>query len=170
MCRSCGCGGEDQASPICRRPSQEHHVHGANNDATATLTNISGPTAAISSTAMTIIRCALFGAAAGTVVIELNARVWPATTRRRPVTGAWFQDHRITALNLMTRPGPARPRFLERSITLLKIAQTAVCCWKATKATDYQARGCEAAGAAAVQINRPGLHLDAEMWRAALPN
>jgi hydrogenase nickel incorporation protein HypB len=80
---------------------------------------------------------------------------------------AFFAQHQITALNLMSSPGAGKTTLLERTIRELGRPMFVI---EGDQETEADAERIRAAGARAVQVNTgTGCHLDAAMVERALP-
>jgi hydrogenase nickel incorporation protein HypB len=81
---------------------------------------------------------------------------------------AWFQDHHILALNLVSSPGAGKTALLTRTITDLK-SQLGIHVIEGDQATANDAERIRATGCNVVQINTgTGCHLDAAMIELGL--
>ncbi|GDY28752.1 hydrogenase nickel incorporation protein HypB [Gandjariella thermophila] len=82
---------------------------------------------------------------------------------------AWFAEHGVLAVNLMSSPGAGKTTLLERMVTDLG-GELAISVAEGDQATRIDADRIRAAGGNVVQINTgTGCHLDAEMLAGALP-
>ena len=81
---------------------------------------------------------------------------------------AFFAEHSILALNLVSSPGSGKTTLLVRTLSLLK-GQMALAVIEGDQQTDNDAERIRATGVQAIQINTgKGCHLDAEMVGHAL--
>ena len=79
----------------------------------------------------------------------------------------WFDQHGITALNLMSSPGSGKTSLLERTIAELGETKS-VCVIEGDQETTFDAERIRQAGARAVQVNTgAGCHLDSSMVQKA---
>lgn len=82
---------------------------------------------------------------------------------------AFFQEHGITVINVMSAPGSGKTTLLARTIADLR-GRVPISVIEGDQRTSFDAERIREAGAAAVQINTGrGCHLDARMVERALP-
>ena len=81
---------------------------------------------------------------------------------------AWFDEHGVFALNLVSSPGSGKTTLLVRTIELLK-AEVAISVVEGDQQTSNDAERIRATGVAALQINTgKGCHLDGHMVGQAM--
>ena len=92
-------------------------------------------------------------------VISLGPRTDPAAARNR----AWFAEHSILAVNLVSAPGAGKTRLLERTVRDLG-QELAIAVIEADQAGRSDCDRLRAAGGAAIQLNTGAqCHLEADM-------
>jgi len=162
MCTTCGCGSDDtlingiavsrrnhkrsknqdggaaSSGRLLFRPPQQHHHHDP------------APTAAT------------------TRRIQIEQNILAKNDALAAVNRAFFAEHNILALNLVSSPGSGKTTLLVRTLSLLK-GQVALAVIEGDQQTDFDAERIRATGVTAIQINTgKGCHLDAEMVGHAL--
>ncbi|ODR99408.1 hydrogenase nickel incorporation protein HypB [Methyloceanibacter methanicus] len=96
-------------------------------------------------------------------VVALEARILAKNDAAAAKNRAWFADHRILALNLVSSPGAGKTTLLERTIKDMKDALP-LFVLEGDQATANDGLRIRAAGAPAVQVNTgTGCHLEADM-------
>jgi hydrogenase nickel incorporation protein HypB len=114
--------------------------------------------------------CGTCGCDAGesrTVLLEQD--VLAKNDRLAERNRAWFAEHGVLAVNLMSSPGAGKTTLLERTVAERPGGLT-VSVAEGDQATRLDADRIRAAGGNVVQINTgAGCHLDAEMLAGALP-
>jgi hydrogenase nickel incorporation protein HypB len=100
--------------------------------------------------------------------VELEARILEKNDLLAARNRAWFAEHGITALNLLSSPGAGKTTLLERTILDLR-GELPLFVIEGDQATTNDGERIRAAGAPVVQINTgAGCHLEADMVAAGL--
>jgi hydrogenase nickel incorporation protein HypB len=99
----------------------------------------------------------------GLQTVDIGARVLAKNDALAASNRAWFSQHQILALNLMSAPGAGKTTLLERTIRDLK-TELLLYVLEGDQATTNDADRIRRAGANVVQVNTgTGCHLDAHM-------
>lgn len=100
--------------------------------------------------------------------VELEARILAKNNALAERNRAWFTEHGILALNLVSSPGAGKTTLLERTIRDLR-HELPLFVIEGDQATANDGERIRAAGAPVVQINTgSGCHLEADMVAAGL--
>jgi hydrogenase nickel incorporation protein HypB len=103
-----------------------------------------------------------------TASIHLGEAVFAKNDRLAAVNRAWFAEHDITALNLVSSPGAGKTTLLERTIRDLG-GEIVIEVIEGDQETLHDAERIQATGAKTVQINTgTGCHLEADMLKHGL--
>ncbi len=104
----------------------------------------------------------------GTRTLQLEQDILAKNDRLAQANRAWFDQHGILAVNLMSSPGAGKTTLLERTIRDIG-TDLAVSVIEGDQETLLDAERIRAAGCPVVQINTgSGCHLDADMLKRGL--
>jgi len=103
-----------------------------------------------------------------TELVALETALLDKNQRLAERNRAWFADHGVLALNLMSSPGSGKTSLLVRTLTDLR-PRLAMAVVEGDQETSADADRIRATGAAAVQVNTgAGCHLEADMLERAV--